>query len=297
MERETWNDLIVFATVCEQGSFTAASITLEISPSAVSHIVKKLERRLAVRLLHRSTRSVSPTEAGKRVLADLQPAILNLNETLQLIDTEQKDISGTVKITTHRTAALYTLLPRLAEFKNAYPQVKPEIHIDDSLVDFIKSGFDAGIRRSESLSPDAIAVQIDKPVRLAYVAAPSYIDNVSPIKNVEDLLHQTCINYRYSSSKKIFPWPFILDEESIEVTVPSDIVFNDTDLLLQAAVQGCGVACVTEDQAKEEIYNGRLKRIFEEFSPLLPPNYIYYMGNKNVPAALRAFIDFYRVSP
>ncbi|MFP8967824.1 LysR family transcriptional regulator [Pokkaliibacter sp. CJK22405] len=295
MLRENWNDLIVFAHVCEQGSFTAASRLLGLSPSAISHLIKKLEARLNTRLLHRSTRSIAPTEVGQALLTALTPAVQSLNQALEDIDTRQTQTSGRVRITSHRVAVLYTLMPRLKAFQAAYPNITLEIQIEDGLVDFVKTGFDAGIRRSESLAPDMIAVPIDKPVSLAIVASPTYLELAGWPKTPHELTRHRCMNYRFGTSGALFNWPFKEGERTFQVEVPSQLVFNDSDMLLQAVISGCGIACLTENQAKDALAQQQLVRLFEEQSIELPANFIYYLGHRHVPPALRVFIDFFRL--
>ena len=171
MKREIWSDLIVFAKACQHGSFTAASRELKISPSAVSHTIKKLEARLETRLLHRSTRSIAPTELGQKLLEELEPAIKTLDATIDTFNIDSMQPKGRIRITSHKIAVKYTLLSRLKEFASQYPLIIVEINIDDGLVDFISEGFDAGIRRYESVAPDMIAVKIDESDQLIYVAS------------------------------------------------------------------------------------------------------------------------------
>lgn len=296
MKRETWNDLAVLAAVGEAGSFTAAGRSLGISPSAVSHIIKGLEERLGIRLLHRSTRSVAPTEAGARLLATLGPALANLDDVLDDLREQRARPAGRVRVTAHRTAALYTLLPKMRKFGADYPEVAVEISIDDSLVDFIAAGYDCGVRRSEVLDPDMIAVRIDHGTRLAYVAAPSYLAEAGWPVAPNDLLRHRCVNYRFDSSGELFRWPFRSSDEQILVDVPAFLVFNDADTLVNAALDGCGIACLTEEQACSHVEAGRLERLFEEQSPHLPANYLYYSGRRHVPAALRVLVEALRVT-
>lgn len=296
MKRETWNDLVVLAAVGEAGSFTAAARSLGISPSAVSHIVKRLEERLGIRLLHRSTRSVAPTEVGARLLATLSPAVDNLDDVLDALGEQRAHPAGRVRVTAHQTAALYTLLPKMRKFGADYPEVTVEVSIDDNLVDFIAAGYDAGVRRSEVLDPDMIAVKIDHGTRFAYVAAPSYLAEMGSPTAPNDLLRHRCVNYRFDSSGELFRWPFESNGEQVLVDVPAALVFNDADMLVSAALDGCGVACLIEDQARSHLEAGRLKRLFGEQSPNLPANYLYYSGRRQVPAPLRALLEALRVT-
>lgn len=295
MKRENWNDLIVFARANELGSFTKAAKELGISPSAVSHIIRNMENRLDTRLLHRSTRSITATEAGHKLIADLVPAIETLSQTIESLTEDNAQVSGRIRITSHKVAAHFTLLPRLADFMDLNPKVSVEVDIDDSLVDFIGRGFDAGVRRRESLAADMIAVQIDHPVRLIYLASPRYLKNFGTPETPQDLKHHRCINYRFPTAKSLFAWPFNDGKQEYSIEVPSQLVFNNTDMLLNAAIADCGIACVTEEQAAIPVKSGKLVQLFQNNSVELPPNYIYFSGRNHIPSALRSFIDFMKV--
>lgn len=294
MKRETWNDLAVFVAVGDAGGFTRAAATLGVSPSAVSHSVRGLETRLGVRLLNRTTRSVAPTPAGEQLLAALRPAMASLEETVGALEHQRDRPAGRVRISAHRTAALYAILPRLAGFAERYPDITLEIEVDDGLVDIVASRFDAGIRRAEVLAPDMISVRLDDGVRLAYVAAPGYLAGAGKPSVPADLLQHRCINYRFASSGRIHRWAFERGGEEMFVDAPGTLVFNDTDMLLEAAIAGYGIACVTSEQAAAHVAAGRLVDLLESWAPLLPANHLYYPGRHNVPAALRAFIDAVR---
>jgi DNA-binding transcriptional LysR family regulator len=294
MQRETWNDMTLFAAVAEAGSFTGAAAALGISPSAVSHGIRGLEGRLGVRLLNRTTRSVAPTEAGHDLLAALRPALADLDEAIAGLEQQRDRPAGRVRISAHRMAALYTLMPRLGRFADLYPDVTVEVVVDDGLVDIVAAGFDAGIRRAEVLEPDMISVRLDQGVRLAYVATPQYLAEAGAPAEPRDLLGHQCVNYRYASSAKLHRWAFEHDGETIFLDAPESVVFNDVDMLLEAALAGCGIACVTQDQAVPHLESGRLAPVLSGWAPMLPPNYLYYAGRRNVPASLRAFIDVVR---
>jgi DNA-binding transcriptional LysR family regulator len=294
MKREIWNDLTVLMAVAEASSFTGAAVALGLSPSAVSHAMRSLEARLGLRLLNRTTRSVSPTAAGKQLLAALRPTIANLDEVVDALQQQRDRPAGRIRLSAHRTAALYAVLPRLKPFSMLYPDITIELVVDDGLVDIVAQGFDAGIRRAEVLEPDMISVRLDEGVRLAYVAAPDYLAHAGPVTTLADLMHHRCVNYRYASSTRIHRWSFETDGGTIQVDAPGNLVFNDVELLLEAALAGCGVACVTEDQAAAHLRSGNLSRVLAEFTPRLPPNYLYYAGRRHVPAPLRALIEALR---
>ena len=295
MQREIWSDLIVFAKVCQYGGFTAASKELNISPSAVSHSIKKLEARLKTRLLHRSTRSVAPTESGQKLLAELEPAINTLDTTITAFNSENLQPTGRIRITSHKVAAKYTLLPRLKIFLAQHPNITVEIDINDGLIDFISEGFDAGIRRSESLSLDMIAVQIDEPDQLIYVASPSYVDNMGLPSSPRELGNHSCIAYRFKTSGALSSWPFNENGREYKVVTKPTLIVNDIDSLVDAAVEGCGIACITKRQAQTALDNGNLCQVFADQSTFIPANFIYFSGRRHLPQALRAFVDFLKI--
>ena len=218
----------------------------------------------------------------------------SLEETVTASEHQRDQPAGRVRISAHRTAALYTILPRLTGFAQLYPAIKVEIVVDDGLVDIVAGGFDAGIRRAEVLEPDMISVRLDDGIRLAYVAAPAYLADTDTPSVPADLLQHRCINYRFASSGRIHRWAFEKDGEGLLVDAPGTLILNDTDMLLEAALAGYGVACVTSDQAAAHIRAGRLSSVLVDWAPMLPANHLYYPGHRNVPVALRTFIEAVR---
>lgn len=295
MDREIWNHLIIFAEVSRQGSFTKASNELGVSPSAISHVIRKLEDKLDIRLLHRSTRSLSLTEEGARLLEKLGPSIVMLNETISSIQEAKEDVSGKIKLTSHRVGAEQTILSKLADFSSKYPHVNIELDINDGLIDFIAAGFDAGIRRGESLDQDMIAVPLDADDQLVYVASPQYLESNGVPQEPRDVLKHQTISYRFLSSGSLFLWPFHKAEEGFRIDPLSSLILNDADLLVKAALTGFGIACVTERQAAQYIQSGQLQKIFSDYRTHISRNYLYFSGRRHIPAALRVFIDFMKV--
>lgn len=296
MRRETWNDLAVLAAVAEAGSFTGAGRALGVSPSAISHALRGLEERLGMRLLNRSTRSVAPTQAGEQLLAALRPAVASVEEAVATLEQQRSRPAGRVRITAHRSAVLFTLLPRLPEFTRAYPEIEVEIWIEEGLVDIVAAGFDAGIRKSNVLRPDMISVRIDNGNGngLTYVASPGYLAEAGTPRVPMDLLEHRCINHRLTSSKVFYPWRFERAGERLLVDVPGQLVFNDTEASLRAALAGCGIAVTIEEQARPYLTSGELVAVLPDWTPSEEPNFLYYAGRRNVPPALRAFIDAMR---
>jgi DNA-binding transcriptional LysR family regulator len=294
MRRETWNDLAVLAAVAEAGSFAGAGRALGVSPSAVSHALRGLEDRLGTRLLNRSTRSVAPTQAGERLLAALRPAVASVEEAVSTLEQRRGRPAGRIRVTAHRSAALFTVLPRLPAFTRAYPEVEVELWIEEGLVDIVAAGFDAGIRMANVLQPDMISVRIDDGVDDVYVASPAYPAEAGTPRVPLDLLEHRCINYRLASSRALVRWPFERAGEEVLVDVPGQLVFNDMEAGLRAALAGCRIAMTIKEQARPYLASGELVALLVDWTRAEKPNFLYYAGRRNVPPALRAFIDAMR---
>lgn len=291
MDRETWNDLAVFAAIVEAGSFTKAGVGLGVTASALSHRMRLLEARMGVRLLNRTTRSVAPTEAGDRLFSSLRPAIDEVTAALVTLNADRAKPAGRVRVTAHRSAAFGLVLPRLAGFAETYPEITVELVVDDGLVDIVRSGFDAGIRRLPSLEQDMVSVRLDDGVRIAMVASPDYLNAAGVPMIPSDLQRHRCLNYRLPTAGSIYRWTFERGGQTTTMDVPGGFVTNDIDMLCEGALAGLGIACVIESQAAPYLASGALIRVLDDWSPLLPSNYLYYAGHRNLPPALRVFID------
>jgi DNA-binding transcriptional LysR family regulator len=291
MDRDTWNDLAVFAAIVDAGGFTRAGAGLGVTASALSHRIRLMEARMGVRLLNRTTRSVAPTEAGQRLLASLRPAMVGIETALVALHSERATPAGRVRITAHRSAAFGLVLPRLRRFAAAYPEVTVELVVDDGLVDIVQSGFDVGIRRLPSLEQDMVSVRLDDGVRLAIVASPDYLSACGTPKTPQDLLRHQCLNYRLPTAGSLYRWTFERDGQTTTIDAPGAFVTNDIDMLCEGALAGLGVACVIATQAAPYLTSGSLISVLTGWRPMLPPNYLYYAGRRNLPPALRVFID------
>jgi DNA-binding transcriptional LysR family regulator len=291
MDRDTWNDLAVFAAIVEAGGFTRAGLVLGVTASALSHRMRLMETRMGMRLLNRTTRSVAPTEAGERLLASLRPAMAEVDAALVALDVDRARPAGRLRVTAHRSAAFGLVLPRLKRFADDYPEITVELTVDDGLTDIVGAGFDAGIRRLPSLEQDMVSVKLDDGVRLMIVAAPAYLAAFGAPERPADLERHSCLTYRRPTAGSIYPWTFERDGQTTTLEVSGGFVTNDIDMLCEAAVAGLGLACVLEAQAAPHIESGALVSVLEAWRPMLPPNYLYYAGRRNPPPALRAFID------
>ncbi|MDQ8028949.1 MAG: LysR family transcriptional regulator [Brevundimonas sp.] len=290
MDRDTWNDLSVFAAIVDAGGFTAAGVRLGLTASALSHRMRAMETRMGVRLLHRTTRSVAATEAGERLLASLRPAMSGIEEALNALETDRVRPAGRVRVSAHRAAAFQLVLPRLPAFTEAWPEISVELVVDDGLVDIVSGGFDAGIRRAPALEQDMVSVRLDQGEGLRMVASPDYLRAMGQPRTPADLARHRCLNYRFASGA-IYRWTFEYDGQTTTMQTPLGLITNDMDVLREGALAGLGIACVVEALAAPHIAAGRLVSVLDDWRPRLPPNYLYYAGRRNPPPALRVFID------
>ena len=297
MNRGDLDDLAAFAVVAEEQSFTRAAAKLGMSQSALSHAMKALEERLDLRLLARTTRSVSATEAGQRLLRTLQPALEDISTELAALRTLRGKPAGTIRITAGKHPAMLVVWPALSRFLGEYPDVQVEISVDDSLTDIVAGRYDAGIRLGEEVEKDMIAVRISPDIRSAVVGSPGYFAKHPPPHSPHDLAEHNCINYRMATAGGLYPWEFEKDGQSLAVRVNGSLVFNDIDLMVAAALDGRGLAHVFEDQVAPHLAAGRLLRVLDEWCPPFPGFYLYYPSRRQTPPALAALVDTLRYKP
>lgn len=290
MERGELNDLLAFAMVSRERSFTRAAAILGMSPSALSHAMRGLEERLGVRLLARTTRSVAPTEAGERLLQSLNPALSEIEEGLDAMADWRDNPSGTVRITTFAYAARMILLPKLPAFLLAHPDVRVEVNIDDSLSDIVAAGFDAGIRLGESVARDMIAIRLGPDLRTVVVGTPSYFKRYPPPLTPYDLDRHACIGYRLTTSGGLLPWEFEKDGKDIKIRTNGPLVANDGDLPAAAVRAGVGLGYIMEHDVIGEIASGTLIQVLADWCPSFPGFHLYHPSRRQSPPALRALI-------
>lgn len=295
MNRAHLSQLAVLATVAQCGSFRGAARELAIAPSAVSHAISSLEARLGVRLLSRSTRSVAPTEEGAQLLERLRPALSEIDLALETAVEARDRPAGNLRLTVPRTAAHLALTPRLGAFAAAYPDIVLEIVIEDRFTDVVEGGFDAGVRLSESLQRDMIAVRIGPDIRGAVVGAPSYFRNMPRPQHPNDLADHRCLRFRFSSGI-LYRWEFEKDGEEIELAVQGPLILDEDYLIANAAIDGAGLAFLFEDYVREAIADGRLIRVLEDWCQPFDGFFVYYPSRRQMRPALRAFVDFFKTS-
>lgn len=287
------NDLKVFAVVARCRSFRQAGQELQVSASAVSHTMRKLEQELAVRLLHRTTRSVSLSEAGEQLLQRLKPALDEITMAIDSLSDLRGKPSGRLRINVPRSAAQLLLSPRMASWRQAYPDIQLEIISSDALIDIVEQGFDAGIRFGERLQQDMIALPIGPVMRLVVCASPSYLNQYGIPQTPQDLLAHQCIQLRFPSGA-FYQWKFKRDNETIEIATKGSLVFDDFVLITQAAVDSAGICYNFEAYVADLVREGRLQYVLEDDYPAEEYFYLYYPSARNMPSALRAFIDFFK---
>jgi DNA-binding transcriptional LysR family regulator len=290
MKRDDLYDLAAFAAVAEQGSFTRAAVELGMSQSALSHAMKALEERLGVRLLSRTTRSVSTTEAGETLLRSLRPALEEITTGVNAVGALRSRPSGTVRITATRHAVSSVVMPVLPRFLASHPDIRVDVIIDDNLTDIVAERIDAGIRFGDIVEKDMIAVRIGPDIRMAVVGAPSYFADHPPPRTPRELSGHHCINYRRVRSGGLYAWDFEKKGRPFAVRVEGRLVFNNAELIREAALAGQGIAYVYEDEVVADIKAGRLRRILERWCPTFPGYYLYHPSRRQTPPALAALI-------
>jgi DNA-binding transcriptional LysR family regulator len=294
MQRGTLNDLQAFLVVARERSFTKAAAILGISQSALSHTIRAFEARLGVRLLTRTTRSVSPTAAGERLLQTVGPRFEEIEAELEALGDLREKPAGTIRITATDYAADTILWPRLAALLRKYPDIKVEIAVDQGLTDIVTQRYDAGVRIGEQVAKDMIAVRIGPDMRMAVVAAPSYFDTRPEPKRPQDLVGHCCINLRLPTHGGLYAWEFEKGARELRVRVEGQLVFNTTAQMLNAALAGFGLAYVPEELARPHILKGRLKRVLEDWCPPFAGYHLYYPSRRQSSAAFTLIVEALR---
>jgi DNA-binding transcriptional LysR family regulator len=294
MQRDGLADLTVFVAVADHLSFKVAASRLGLTPSAVSHSMRQLEERLGVRLFNRTTRSVSLTDAGVRLLERLRPAIEEIGNALDDLNEEQSRPFGRLRIYATHLAAVAVVAPIWRRYLATYLDVHLEVAVGEAAIDVVSKGFDAGIGPQDRASADLIAVRVMGPLKLAVVGASSYFAKRSPPRTPDDLARHTCIQYRRDPDGGLLEWPFERNGEAWRLPVQGRVIVSNSELALRAAVDGLGIAIAIEGQAEPFLRSGHLVRVLEDWTPSIAGLFLYYPGHRQVPAALRAFIDMIR---
>lgn len=294
MARENFNDLIAFVAVARAGSFTKAAAQLGVSQSALSHTIRALEERVGLRLLTRTTRSVSPAEAGERLLTTIGPRIDEIEEEVAALSDFRDKPAGNIRITAAEHSARTVLWPKLATFLPDYPDIKIEILVSYGFVDLAAERFDAGVRLGDQIAKDMIAVRIAPDLKMAVVASPGYFSKRAAPATPQELASHDCINLRLATHGGLYAWEFEKDGHALNVRVEGQLVFNGSPPMLQAALDGFGLACVPEDMAREHIAQGRLLRVLEQWCPIFPGYHLYYPSRRQASPAFALVVDALR---
>jgi DNA-binding transcriptional LysR family regulator len=286
MDRTELGDLMAFLVVAQKRSFTRAAAELGTSQSALSHTIRRLEERLGIRLLNRTTRSVAPTEAGERLVETLRPSFDEIDETLTALSELREKPAGTIRITTNQHAAETVLWPALARLLPHHPDLSVELSIDPELTDIVPERYDAGVRLGEQVARDMIAVRVGPDLRMVVVGAPSYFADHPKPMTPRDLTRHRCINLRLPTLGGLYPWEFEKAGREINVRVSGQIIFNEMRMVLIAAKAGAGLAFVMEDQAEPLIAKGQLELVLGDWCPTFPGYHLFYPSRR---APSRAF--------
>jgi DNA-binding transcriptional LysR family regulator len=295
MARIDPSDLAGFLAIAKHRSFKAASVELGVTPSALSHALRTIEERLGLRLVNRTTRSVALTEAGERLFARVSPAFRDIEDALEDLNTFRGKPAGTLRLNSARQSARLVLLPIITKFLKAYPDVRIDLVIDDALVDVVSAGFDAGVRYGETIAADMIAVPIGPRHRFAVVGSPAYFKKHQQPITPHELRDLPCIRLRFLSGS-IYRWEFERGGIELDIEVDGPLTMTDQEMMIDAALDGVGLAYVFEAHVEQLINKRKLFRVLSDWCPAYPGFFLYYPSRRQLPAALRAFIDFAKTS-
>ena len=294
MIRSDLSVLTAFVAIAEERSFTKAAKRLGVSPSAMSHAMRDLEEDVGVRLLSRTTRSVAPTEAGEQLLARLRPALTDVQDAVNQLSGLRDKPAGRVRLLVPRLAGTTVLGPKLAKFTRDCPDVVLDITADDSRLDIVAGGFDAGIHFGEYIQKDMIAVRVSQDHRAAIVGTPEYFKSHPKPKTPHDLLKHRCINFRHGSAG-LYRWEFDKGKKSLSVSVHGPLIVDDVETLVRAAIDGVGLAFVSDERVAAQLESGELIRVLDDWCQPFPGFFLYYPSRRQQPAALSALINALRL--
>jgi DNA-binding transcriptional LysR family regulator len=294
MQRTNLNDLVAFLTVARERSFTRAAAKLAISQSSLSHLIRDLESRLGIRLLTRTTRSVSPTDAGERLMDTVGPRLEEVEAELKSLSELGNKPSATIRITSMDDATDRILWPKIMPLLRRYPEIKVEIITDYGLTDIVAQRYDAGVRAGEQVAKGMIAVRIGPDMRMAVVGAPLYFKTRPAPNNPQALVHHNCINLRLPTLGGLYAWEFEKGSRELRVRVDGQVTFNGTPQILTAALSGFGLAYVPEDVAAPHLARKRLKRVLEDWCQPYSGYHLYYPSRRQPSAAFSLLVDALR---
>lgn len=294
MARESISDLTAFAEVARERSFTRAAAKVGVSQSALSHTIRQLEARLGLRLLTRTTRAVSLTEAGERLLKGIGPHLDEIDAQVEALSALRDKPAGTIRISASDYAISHVLWPKLRKFLPQYPDIKVELILDNGLTDIVTERYDAGVRMGEHLAKDMISARIGPDFSLAVIGSPGYFKANGVPAHPKDLVGHTCINFRLPSSGGLYAWEFEENGQEIRIRVDGQLAFNNTFNGLQAALDGFGLAYIPLEIVQPYIDAGQLEHVLRGFSPPWDGYYLYYPSRRQSSPAFAALVDALR---
>jgi DNA-binding transcriptional LysR family regulator len=294
MARENVNDLLAFLAVARERSFTRAAAKVGVSQSALSHTIRQLEARLGIRLLTRTTRAVSPTEAGERLLASIGPHFDEIEAQVEALSELRDKPAGTIRITAADYAIKHVLWPKLRKFLPRYPDIKVELVLDNGLTDIVTERYDAGVRMGEHLAKDMISARIGPDFRLAVVGAKSYFADHPEPTHPKDLVGHTCINFRLPTFGGLYAWEFEENGRELKIRVEGPLTFNNIFNALDATLDGFGLAYIPEEIILPYVAEGRLVRVLQEWSPYWDGYHLYYPSRRQSSPAFVALVGALR---
>ncbi|MBZ9746717.1 LysR family transcriptional regulator [Mesorhizobium sp. CO1-1-7] len=294
MPRDNLNELTAFLAVAREKSFTRAAAKLGVSQSALSHALRTLEERLGVRLLTRTTRSVSPTEAGERLARTVGPRLDEIESELAALSALREKPAGTIRITAGEHSANTVLWPAIARLLPQYPDIRIEIVVDYGLTDIVAGRYDAGVRLGEQVARDMIAVRIGPDMRMAVVGSPAYFASRPKPRTPQDLTDHNCINLRLPTHGGLYAWEFEKAGRELKVRVDGQLIFNTAGLRMNAVLAGVGLAYLPEDQVTAHLADGRLLRLMADWCPPFPGYHLYYPSRRQATPAFTLLVDALR---
>jgi DNA-binding transcriptional LysR family regulator len=290
MNRPALGDLDAFMAIVAHRSFRKAADELGLAPSTLSHMMRTMEKKMGVRLLHRTTRSVAPTEAGERLAARLGPALKDVDAALEAVDTFRSGPRGSLRINSNISASRLLLKSIVPTYLARYPEMTVDLVSEGRLIDIVAEGFDAGVRLREAVPQDMIAVPFGGAAQFVAVVSPAYVNKQGRPQVPDDLAKHRCIRLRLPSGK-LYRWEFEKNGEEIAVEVPGSLILDNIDLMVEVAAAGLGIAYVPRLAADDFLDSGRLLSVLDDWCPKIDGLCLYYSGHRHVPAGLRAFID------
>lgn len=291
MPRENLNDILVFLAVAREKSFTRAAAKLGVSQSALSHIIRDLEARLGLRLLTRTTRSVSTTEAGEELFQAVAPKIEEIDASLAALSDFRDKPAGVIRITATDHPIDTVIWPKLRKLLHAYPDIKVEVTVDYGLSNIVEDRYDVGVRFGDQVAKDMIAVRISPDIPMAIVGAPSYLANRTVPDTPEDLLDHQCISLRMTTTKALYAWELKKGKRETQARVSGQLTVNTQPQMIRGALEGFGLAFVPEDAVRDHLRKGELVSVLKDWCPTWPGYHVYYPSRRQTSRAFSLVID------